>query len=130
MKGHLDLFVVVADELLEHLFHLLETKSAHEPQRPSLKGDDGRHGSFELFGSVEDGAISSDGDDVVNEGVMLCRDELVGVGFGMFDPYFVLGACVGEVEDSGGQIEDDCNCSFNLFENLIFFDDPPHHQDC
>ena len=59
----------------------METEAAHEAKRSSLEGDNGRYFGFEFLGSVEDGAVSSDRDDVIVEGVVLRGDELKSSSF-------------------------------------------------
>ena len=58
------------NSLLEYRFDSIQWKPAHETQGSSLERDERRYLIGELLGSVKDGAVSSNSNDVINDLLM------------------------------------------------------------
>jgi len=127
-KWKVDFLLIIFDSLLQDLFHLDEAEPAHEAEGSSLEGNDGRNFNFELFCGIEDGTISSDGDDEGDEVIVLAGDKLKAGEFLMLSKYFRFGACVCEVVECLGELGDDADGLFDGLENLLLFVDATDHQ--
>lgn len=65
----LDFFM--GGDLRDDGLYLGGLEAAHEPERPSVEGDEDGRALDELLGGIEDGAVSPQRDDVVDEELVL-----------------------------------------------------------
>ena len=126
-------FVVEISDLFNDLLDLFHFETAHEAESASLEWNYWRGFLRELFGSKQDGAITSNGDDKINYGIgLLVVKEVVSdlmKGFDGLLLYFLKCSFIEEEEVGTDRMWEKDGDFLDEFEDLLLFVDAADEED-
>lgn len=118
------------NSLLEDWLNGSKWKSAHEPQRSSLKRYERRYFIGEFLSSIEDSAISADSNDVIYDFLMQGYLELMRDILRMPRCHLLQCFRVIEIKVSPGMLGQRLGRHFDQSKHLLLFVNAAHHQHC